>query len=112
MAEAKPRKMTFGMVVGNRGFFPGHLAESGRAEMIAAIEKAGHSVVALGLEAARHGAVESRAEAAACADLFRNVRRAVLSRRRRRHHEKTLGPRPSRSQGPVGWLVPGKRSCC
>jgi L-fucose isomerase-like protein len=63
--------MTFGMVVGNRGFFPGHLAESGRAEMIGAIEKAGHSAVALGLEAARHGAVESRAEAAACADLFR-----------------------------------------
>jgi L-fucose isomerase-like protein len=63
--------MTFGLVVGNRGFFPGHLAESGRAEMIAAIEKAGHSAVALGLEAARHGAVESRAEAAACAGLFR-----------------------------------------
>jgi L-fucose isomerase-like protein len=63
--------MTFGVVVGNRGFFPGHLAESGRAEMIAVLEKAGHSAVALGLEAARHGAVESRAEAAACADLFR-----------------------------------------
>jgi L-fucose isomerase-like protein len=71
MAEVKLRKMTFGVVVGNRGFFPGHLAESGRAEMIAALEKAGHSAVALGLEAARHGAVESRAEAAACADLFR-----------------------------------------
>jgi len=71
MAEVKLRKMTFGVVVGNRGFFPGHLAESGRAEMIAVLEKAGHSAVALGLEAARHGAVESRAEAAACADLFR-----------------------------------------
>ena len=71
MAEAKVRKMTFGLVVGNRGFFPGHLAQSGRAEMIAVLEKAGHSVVALGPEAARHGAVESRAEAAACADLFR-----------------------------------------
>ena len=71
MAEVKLRKMTFGVVVGNRGFFPGHLAESGRAEMIAALEQAGHSAVALGLDAARHGAVESRAEAAACADLFR-----------------------------------------
>src|ERR1700683_297270 len=71
MAEAKIRKMTFGVVVGNRGFFPGHLAESGHAEMIAVLEKAGHGVVALGLQEARHGAVESRAEATACADLFR-----------------------------------------
>jgi L-fucose isomerase-like protein len=63
--------MTFGLVVGNRGFFPGHLADSGRSDMIAVIEKAGHSVVALGPEEARHGAVESRAEASALADLFR-----------------------------------------
>ena len=30
--------MTFGMIVGNRGFFPDHLAKSGREEMIAAYE--------------------------------------------------------------------------
>jgi L-fucose isomerase-like protein len=71
MADAKPRKMTFGLIVGNRGFFPGHLAQSGRSEMIAALEKAGHSVVAVGPEETRHGALESRAEAAICADLFR-----------------------------------------
>ena len=34
--------MTFGVIVGNRGFFPDHLAQSGRAEMIAALEKAGY----------------------------------------------------------------------
>src|ERR1035438_4130165 len=39
--------------------------------MIAAIEKAGHHVVAVGPEDARHGAIESRAEAALCADVFR-----------------------------------------
>ena len=71
MTNGKTRKMTFGLVVGNRGFFPGHLAQSGRSEMIAAIEKAGHSVVAVGPEETRHGAVESRAEAAALADVFR-----------------------------------------
>ena len=71
MTNGKTRKMTFGLVVGNRGFFPGHLAQSGRTEMIAAIEKAGHSVVAVGPEETRHGAVESRAEAAALADVFR-----------------------------------------
>jgi len=25
-----PRGMTFGLIVGNRGFFPDHLAQSGR----------------------------------------------------------------------------------
>jgi L-fucose isomerase-like protein len=66
--------MTFGMIVGNRGFFPGHLAQSGRQEMIAAIEGAGHRVVALTPEEARHGAVESREEARRCADLFQRHR--------------------------------------
>ena len=60
MAEVKLRKMTFGVVVGNRGFFPGHLAQSGRSEMIAAVEKAGHAAVAVGPEETRHGAIESR----------------------------------------------------
>jgi L-fucose isomerase-like protein len=71
MAQANIRKMTFGLVVGNRGFFPGHLAQSGRSEMIAVLEKAGHSVIAVGPEETRHGAVESRSEAAACAGLLR-----------------------------------------
>ena len=71
MAEVKLPKMTFGIIVGNRGFFPGHLAQSGRTEMIAALEKAGHKAVAVGPEEARHGAIESLAEAHLCADLFR-----------------------------------------
>ena len=71
MSNNKPRKMTFGLIVGNRGFFPDHLAQSGRTEMIAAIEKAGHDVVAVGPEETKHGAVESRAEASLLAELFR-----------------------------------------
>jgi L-fucose isomerase-like protein len=63
--------MTFGMIVGNRGFFPDHLAKSGREEMIAAIRKAGHDVVAVGPEETKYGAIETRPEAARCADLFR-----------------------------------------
>ena len=59
------------MIVGNRGFFPDHLAKSGREEMIAAIAKAGYGVVAVGAEETKHGAVETRAEAARCADLFK-----------------------------------------
>ena len=66
--------MTFGVIVGNRGFFPDHLAQSGREEMIAALEKAGYGVVCLTPEETKHGAVETRAEAQPCADLFRASR--------------------------------------
>jgi len=75
--EAKPRRMTFGMIVGNRGFFPDHLARSGRTEMIAAIEKAGHSVVAPGVEDTKYGAVETRVEAVCCAELFKKHSEAI-----------------------------------
>jgi L-fucose isomerase-like protein len=59
------------MIVGNRGFFPDHLAKSGREEMIAAIGKAGYGVVAVGPEETKYGAIETRAEAACGADLFK-----------------------------------------
>jgi L-fucose isomerase-like protein len=62
--------MTFGIIVGNRGFFPDHLAKSGREQMIAALERAGYGVVCLTPEQTKYGAVETRAEARACADLF------------------------------------------
>ena len=48
MTNAKSRPVTFGMIVGNRGFFPDHLAKSGREDMIAAIQKAGFGVIAVG----------------------------------------------------------------
>lgn len=67
-------KMTFGLVVGNRGFFPGHLARSGRDEMVATLEAAGYGVVCPAPEQTRHGAVESREEARLCAGLFREHR--------------------------------------
>jgi L-fucose isomerase-like protein len=65
-----PQKMTFGVIVGNRGFFPDHLAKSGREEMIRVLESAGYGVVAVGAEETKYGAIESRAEARRCADLF------------------------------------------
>ncbi len=66
--------MTFGLLVGNRGFFPDHLARSGRVETIAALEAAGHRVVCLTPEDSKHGAVETRAEARKCAELFQSRR--------------------------------------
>ncbi len=64
------KKMTFGVIVGNRGFFPDHLAKSGREEMLSVLSGAGHDAVVLGPEDSKHGAVETRAEA-------RKVRRPV-----------------------------------
>ncbi|MDE3148417.1 MAG: fucose isomerase, partial [Acidobacteriota bacterium] len=68
---AAQRTMTYGIVVGNRGFFPGHLAKSGREEMIAAVEAAGAKAVVLGPEDSKQGAVETFAEATRCAELFK-----------------------------------------
>lgn len=70
MSGQAKRKMTLGMIVGNRGFFPDHLARSGHQEMKAAIEAAGVSVVALTEADSKYGAVETREEAAKCAALF------------------------------------------
>jgi len=71
------RRVTFGVIVGNRGFFPDHLAKSGRTEMLAILDRAGYGAVALGPEDSKHGAVETRGEAAACADLFKKNRDSI-----------------------------------
>jgi L-fucose isomerase-like protein len=68
---ATQRKMTFGIVVGNRGFFPGHLAKTGREEIIAVLEAAGAQAIVLSPEESRHGAVETYAESQKCAELFK-----------------------------------------
>src|SRR6201994_3133063 len=66
------KQMTIGVVVGNRGFFPSHLATSGRLEMIAALEAAGIKPIVLTPEETAHGAVETYEEAKRCAELFKN----------------------------------------
>jgi L-fucose isomerase-like protein len=68
---ADNRKMTLGLIVGNRGFFPDHLAKSGREEMLGVLSKAGVSVVALTTEQSKYGAVETYDEALRCAELFK-----------------------------------------
>ncbi len=65
------RQMTFGVIVGNRGFFPSHLATSGRLEMIAALEAAGIKAIVLTPEETAHGAVETYEDAKKCAALFK-----------------------------------------
>ena len=68
---AAQRKMTFGIVVGNRGFFPDHLAKTGREEIIQVLEAAGAKPIVLGPEDSKYGAVETYAESQRCAELFK-----------------------------------------
>jgi L-fucose isomerase-like protein len=65
------KKMTMGVIVGNRGFFPDQLAKTGREEIIKALANAGIDSVVLGPEDSKHGAVETHEEAKRCAALFR-----------------------------------------
>src|ERR1700756_5267518 len=71
MAAMAAKKMTMGVIIGNRGFFPDQLAKSGREEMIQALAKAGMDAIVLGPEDSKHGAVETHEEAKRCAALFK-----------------------------------------
>src|SRR4030088_449183 len=68
------KKITVGLIVGNRGFFPDHLAKSGREEMLRALEQAGMDRVVLDPAHSKHGAVETHDEAKRCAALFQENR--------------------------------------
>jgi len=65
------RKTTLGVIVGNRGFFPDHLAESGRKEVLKVLAEAGLDAVCLTPEDTPFGTVESNADVEKCAKLFR-----------------------------------------
>src|ERR1039458_1899444 len=65
------KQMTMGVLIGNRGFFPSHLATSGRLEIIAALEAAGIKPIVLHPDVTAHGAVETYEDAKKCAALFK-----------------------------------------
>jgi L-fucose isomerase-like protein len=69
--------MTMAVIVGNRSFFPDHLARSGRAEMLAALAAAGISAVVPSEQDSKFGAVETHAEALRCAALFARERARI-----------------------------------
>ena len=63
-----------GLIVGNRGFFPDHLAAEGREEMLRVLRRRGVEVIALTPDESKFGAVETYEEAKRCAALFRKHR--------------------------------------
>jgi L-fucose isomerase-like protein len=63
-----------GIIVGNRGFFPDHLCESGRQAILKVLEQEGITAIALTPEDTKAGSVETLADAQKCADLFKEHR--------------------------------------
>jgi L-fucose isomerase-like protein len=68
------RPVTLAVIVGNRGFFPHHLASKGRETILQVLAQAGIQAILPDAQATDHGAIESLAEARLCAELFRQRR--------------------------------------
>ena len=62
---------TLGVIIGNRGFFPAHLCEAGRREILRILEEEKIKAIALPTDATKFGAIESVSDAQKCADLFK-----------------------------------------
>lgn len=75
MKTLKP--VTLGVIVGNRGFFPDHLCNSGRETILKVLEAEGIRAVILDKTETKFGSVESLADAEKCAALFRQHREEI-----------------------------------
>ena len=65
---------TLGVIVGNRGFFPDHLCDTGRKTILKVLEEEGIKAITLTPEDTKFGSVESLSDAHKCADLFKKHR--------------------------------------
>ncbi len=68
------RPVTLAVIVGNRGFFPDHLALTGRRTVLEMLEKAGIRAIITPEDATNVGAIESLEEARMCGELFKQHR--------------------------------------
>src|SRR5271156_2618383 len=74
---APARKMTLGVVVGNRDFFPDALITEARRDLIKLFAEVDITPVWLAPEESKLGAVETWADAARCGELFRRHRESI-----------------------------------
>ncbi|MDD5706337.1 MAG: fucose isomerase, partial [Kiritimatiellae bacterium] len=65
------KPLVLGIIIGNRGFFPEHLCQTGRRTVLDVLKREGIEAVILDARVGKHGAIESLAEARACANLFK-----------------------------------------
>jgi L-fucose isomerase-like protein len=63
-------KVTFGIIVGNRGFFPDVLAKQGRRSVLDTLKTNGYGTIILPMTETKYGAVETFEDAKKCAALF------------------------------------------
>src|SRR5512137_1185231 len=66
--------VTLGVIVGNRGFFPDHLCDTGRQTILKVLAEEGINAIALTPEDTKFGSIESLSDAQKCADLFKQHR--------------------------------------
>jgi L-fucose isomerase-like protein len=64
-------KTTLGVIVGNRGFFPDHLCETGREEVLRVLEEEAFKAIVLSPEDTPFGSVETLEDANKCGALFK-----------------------------------------
>ncbi len=70
-------KMTLGVIVGNRDFFPDRLISEGRQDILEVMGEMGVEAVILDEQTTKLGAVETWQNAKACADLFKKHTDAI-----------------------------------
>ncbi|HBE41268.1 MAG TPA: fucose isomerase, partial [Bacteroidales bacterium] len=68
------KQITFGLVVGTRGFFNSELAVQGKKDLLALMDRLGYNYVILPSEATPTGAIETVDDARKCAKLFNEKR--------------------------------------
>jgi L-fucose isomerase-like protein len=71
-------KPTLGIIVGNRGFFPDHLCETGRADILRVLAEEGIEAVLLSPDDTPFGSVETLEHAEKCAALFKEHRENII----------------------------------
>jgi L-fucose isomerase-like protein len=72
--EFSMKAPVLGVIVGNRGFFPAHLCDSGRKTILKVLAEEGIQAIALSPEETTFGSVESLSDAEKCAALFEQHR--------------------------------------
>lgn len=68
------KPVTLGIIIGNRGFFPDHLCDSGRKTILKVLQEQGIKTIVLSPEETKFGSVESLSDAQKCAELFKKHR--------------------------------------
>lgn len=71
------KPLTLAVIIGNRGFFPDHLCDSGRKTILKVLSEEGITPIILSTEETKFGSIESLADAQKCADLFKKNREVI-----------------------------------